>query len=118
MSYTNYLHSSHWENTREEKLAKHPVCQVCGSNQSLHIHHKYYFDKNISILGREKETQLVTLCSSCHALTHRYFGHSVKKLNKKFCRIRRLMTLGVKKNKAFWIVATPSLYETIKSGIM
>lgn len=107
--YKDYLQSEHWKTTRKTKLISKPVCQVCCSSSKLNIHHKFYTD----ILGKEVNSNLVTLCSSCHRLTHKYFGIGVKKLNKKFCRVRRLMELGVVKSKAFFIVSNPELYESI-----
>lgn len=121
MAYNDYLQTQHWKKTRQEKIDHRDVCQVCGSNTSLHVHHKYYTDEHGSILGRERKSQLVTLCNSCHKLVHHYFGIEVKKLNKKILRVKRLMEFGVIKSKAFWIVSQnneiyQSFYQVIVKG--
>lgn len=118
MQYSQYLQTPHWQNKRQEKLLVHPVCQVCKSNEGLNIHHKKYSHEDTSILFNERVQDLITLCASCHRLVHRYFGISVHKINKKICRVRRLLELGVVKNKAFWIVANPDLYESIYQKII
>jgi len=47
---------------------------------------------------------------------HRYlFGH--KKLNKMILRVKRLMELGAKKNKAFWVVNLEGdLFNIVKTA--
>lgn len=117
MQYSQYLQTLHWQNKRREKLLVHQVCQVCKSGDALNIHHKKYNHDNASILFHERVQDLITLCASCHRLVHRYFGIDVKKINKKICRVRRLLELGVTKNKAFWIVANPDLYESVYQKI-
>jgi len=118
MNYQEYLKTTHWKNIRQEKLLNNPFCQICKASQNLHIHHKRYTQKDGSnLLFHEKLTDLITLCSSCHSLMHHYvFG--MAKINKRICRIRRLIELGVKKNKAFWVTGTPELYEALHSSIV
>jgi hypothetical protein len=108
MQYNTYIKSESWKQRRQEKLQHRNYCQICRSTEKLHIHHKHY-----RTFEKENPTDLITLCASCHALLHRHIGHSVKKINKKICRIRRLLELGVVKNKAFWIVSNDELYESV-----
>jgi len=56
---------------------------------------------------------LITLGKSCHRLIHIYFGIDVKKINKKILRIKRLLSFGVTKKMAFYIVSQSILYERI-----
>src|SRR5262249_46177513 len=42
-------------------------CQFCGSMTNLEVHHRQYRSQ----LGSDDESNLVTLCHSCHSLTHR-----------------------------------------------
>lgn len=118
MQYSQYLQTNHWQTKRQEKLAERPVCQVCKKDSSINIHHKKYKHNGESVLFNEKLSTLVTLCRSCHRLTHRYFGIEVKKLNKKYCRVRRLIELGVLKKKAFWMVGTPGIWESLYPEIL
>jgi 5-methylcytosine-specific restriction endonuclease McrA len=41
-------------------------CQNCGSMQNLEVHHT----KLRSQLGDDSDLNLITLCSTCHRLTH------------------------------------------------
>jgi 5-methylcytosine-specific restriction endonuclease McrA len=119
MDYNNYLQSLHWKQIRQERLDYQNICQICSKNTGLNIHHKYYVDKeNKSILFHENIKDFMTLCKSCHRLVHKYFGIDAKKMNKKALRVKRLMQLGILKNKAFWIVANPDLYLAIKNHII
>ncbi len=43
-------------------------CQQCGSRTNLQVHHIQLR----SHLGHDSETNLITLCSQCHALIHDY----------------------------------------------
>ena len=42
-------------------------CQSCGTMSNLEVHH----EKFRSRLGDDSETNLITLCSFCHAAKHR-----------------------------------------------
>lgn len=105
MTYNSYLKTEHWKNLRLKKLKDKPLCQICGTNKGLHVHHKRYKYQGKSILFNERLEDLITLCSSCHRLVHRYFGIKVNKINKKILRVKRLLELGAIKNKAFWVVS-------------
>lgn len=119
MDYKSYLRTDHWIKTRSEKVKSNSCCNVCGKTEKLNAHHKRYKGKDgKSVLFNEPQTVLVVLCSSCHRLVHHYFGIDVKKLNKKICRVRRLLELGVKKNKAFLIVGTQGMWDAIYPEIL
>ena len=60
---------------------------------------------------QERKEDLITLCGSCHSLWHKYIKE-LRKSNKKICRIRRLLELGIIKNKAFWLVGNPEVYKS------
>lgn len=118
MDYKQYLLTPHWQTIRQEKLKKNPFCQICASVESLHVHHKRYTKNGISILFKEALTDLITLCSSCHRLVHHYFGIQVHKINKKICRVRRLIELNVIKKKAFWLAGTEGMWESFYPQIL
>lgn len=128
MSYNNYLKSSHWKNTRKDKLSMCNHCQICDIEKNLHIHHKRYeisekeaelshkrLPEKIkagSILCREEMKDLMVLCASCHKLWHSYFGKRYL-THKKANQIRRLIKYGVVKNKAFMVTKNFQLYTPI-----
>jgi 5-methylcytosine-specific restriction endonuclease McrA len=65
-NYAAYLASDHWQEKREEMLAKCGYrCSVCSSSEFLNVHHNSYQN-----LGNEKDSDLVVLCRDCHALFH------------------------------------------------
>ena len=41
-------------------------CQVCGSRENLHVHHKQLRSQQ----GEDEESNLITLCASCHGKVH------------------------------------------------
>lgn len=118
MQYNQYLQTAHWKSKRLEKLEDKSVCQICKSTSNINIHHKRYTYDGKSILFNERKEDLVTLCSSCHRLLHKYFGIEVHKLNKKICRIRRLIELGTVKNKAFYFASQDELFYSIKTELV
>ena len=65
--------SPRWRDIREQKLARDPVCEMCGSYTDLEIHHVV----RITEEQRRKRCQkaafpsvdrLETLCESCHSM--------------------------------------------------
>jgi hypothetical protein len=60
-----YLKSDHWQSKREEKLKFNPVCEMCGSNEELQIHHLNYDNQS-----DEQMEDLQTLCRKCHMKKH------------------------------------------------
>ena len=66
--------SSQWPRVRREHLLKEPVCQVCGGNQMLNVHHivPVHIDHNKEL----DPNNLITLCEGTHHLNcHLLFGH-------------------------------------------
>lgn len=70
MSYTQYLKTEHWKDTRKNALKRAGnKCQLCGErDKQLHVHHNNYENR-----GREKDSDLIVLCSDCHAKFHDKF---------------------------------------------
>ncbi len=42
-------------------------CQICGSGQNLHVHHKQLRSQQ----GDDDDANLIALCASCHEAMHR-----------------------------------------------
>lgn len=66
MPYEEYLQTEHWLKMADDakKRACHR-CQLCNSEGQLHAHHRTYERR-----GYEKPSDLIVLCSSCHAKFH------------------------------------------------
>jgi 5-methylcytosine-specific restriction endonuclease McrA len=41
-------------------------CQVCGSSQTLQVHHKTFRSQQ----GSDEDSNLITLCAGCHKKHH------------------------------------------------
>jgi 5-methylcytosine-specific restriction endonuclease McrA len=67
MDYHSYLQSEAWNQKRKKRLAKDKYrCQDCGvEGVPLHVHHRTY-----KRLGRERMSDLVSVCPSCHDARH------------------------------------------------
>lgn len=61
--------SSQWTTVRNKFVKEHPVCEACGSNENLNVHHIKPFHSNPEL---ELEwSNLITLCREHHF----YIGH-------------------------------------------
>jgi hypothetical protein len=64
--YAAYLSSEQWKAIRAARIRKdRSRCQGCGIREDLHVHHRTY-----ERFTRERISDLITLCESCHALVH------------------------------------------------
>lgn len=65
--YQEYIQSTHWKDLKERyrKSGLRQSCFVCATKGRPHLHHRTY-----ARVGRERLTDLVILCSSCHLLVH------------------------------------------------
>lgn len=69
MKYTTYLATDHWRELREAKLLEANYrCQKCKRKSRLQVHHVDY-----ARLGRERLSDLMVLCESCHEKEHDLF---------------------------------------------
>jgi len=64
--YTAYINSKAWREKRKEKLSIQNVCEICGSEENLHIHHNNY--KNFK---NEQMKDLNVVCEKCHSDIHK-----------------------------------------------
>jgi hypothetical protein len=64
--YKTYLNSSKWHDKRSRKLVEAKNrCQLCYATGNLHVHHRTY-----QRIFEEWLSDLIVLCSSCHAKFH------------------------------------------------
>ena len=67
MNYNEYMNSPEWEKRRLRILKRDNLkCQICGSGKNLRVHHIRYPE----ILGTEPDSDLITVCDTCHARIH------------------------------------------------
>lgn len=65
MKYEDYLKTEHWRTMRRLALEHADYrCQLCGSTDDLHVHHREYNPYN------ERLSDLTVLCGNCHARFH------------------------------------------------
>lgn len=66
-TYSDYLRSEHWRKTRRRAVQRSGgMCKRCYAEDCrLEIHHLTY-----ERIGRERESDLIALCASCHAKEH------------------------------------------------
>ena len=80
-AYLDYLRSPEWKAKRRRAIerAGH-ACEICGKTGRLEVHHTTY-----ERLGKERLSDLVVVCRSCHRWVHRTGrgGWSRRKLLKK-----------------------------------
>ncbi len=57
-----------YESLRQQVLRRDGWrCQSCGAMSNLEVHHKQFRCQS----GRDSEENLITLCTQCHAQSHR-----------------------------------------------
>lgn len=64
-NYNYYLNSNWWKKRRQEILNQRKVCEICGSDNNLQVHHLNY-----KRLGKEDNKDLMLLCDNCHRKVH------------------------------------------------
>lgn len=58
--------SQHWQRLRERKIAEASgKCQLCSDGGKMHLHHRTYARQ-----GRERDDDVIVLCSVCHSIFH------------------------------------------------
>lgn len=74
IDYKNYLSSPEWKAKKLSILKRDDYkCRSCGSNILLHVHHITY-----KRIGKERLSDLVTVCANCHKELHDYHGKNAK----------------------------------------
>ena len=64
-NYKRYLQTKAWKKTRNKIRRDRKVCERCGDNKNLQVHHKNY-DR----AGGEVVADLELLCEQCHKRNH------------------------------------------------
>jgi 5-methylcytosine-specific restriction endonuclease McrA len=68
-TYRAYLLSGVWKKRRERYFRTHArACWICGTSKAIHLHHANYE----RIGGKERDADLVPLCSSHHRGLHTF----------------------------------------------
>jgi len=107
-TYYEKLNDKRWiEKSKEIKEWDRNVCQLCGNNEKLQVHHLCY-DKNREPWEYPRRA-LVTLCDKCHSNIHNSEKDFYKKLNE---LITKLGLNGVSKGTILEI-----LQKTLRESI-
>ena len=62
------IDSFYYEGLRRQVLRRDNWrCQSCGAMSNLEVHHRQFRSRG----GEDTETNLITLCSCCHAQVHK-----------------------------------------------
>ena len=61
---------SYKELCRQVMERDHWRCQVCGSTNNLQVHHRQFRSQQ----GPDEESNLITVCASCHERLHHSHG--------------------------------------------
>lgn len=65
-AYNEYMQSDAWEKLRKRVFKRDGhKCKLCGGAEVLQCHHLTY-----KRFGKEKLSDLMTLCKDCHELIH------------------------------------------------
>ncbi len=66
-TYKEYLQSDHWRTFRKQYFLERNSkgCEFCKANVPLDLHHRTY-----ARVGREKSSDVIPLCRSCHDEVH------------------------------------------------
>jgi hypothetical protein len=117
--YNAYIASDWWKQRRLKHLEQMPLCQICGTDRYLQVHHGSYMRK-----GREKKKQLFTLCKRCHFGLHdvQKSGISKRKLysfTKHAIKMVKRINQGDSNVDSYWRdILDKILSYPIKSGII
>lgn len=77
-NYESYIGSETWRRRRARWLsANGRWCRGCGRTEDIRLHHKTY-DR----MGRELNTDLVALCTTCHQAVHDYHQTRITRFGK------------------------------------
>lgn len=68
ISYRDFLQTPYWKAIAQQKKFKSKfMCELCGSHNTLNVHHKTYIHHGEEIRHLD---DLIVLCSDCHAKFH------------------------------------------------
>jgi hypothetical protein len=98
MKYSEYLHTDYWIKKRNKIRVRKKLCQICGSEKRVEVHHFIYRG-----YYKEKGRDTKLLCRRCHQLVHDCMdsGELVIETNnptKRFIKARRFIRrkLGIR----------------------
>lgn len=106
-SYTRYLLGEHW--LAFSRSVRQKRCFCCGVGRDLQVHHITY-DR----LGRERASDVVTVCGGCHSSIHKAVKGGASLDNAHFSRKKSVQGAGSKKLWVDWRdLVNKSLGQTV-----
>ena len=86
MSWEFPEYPDNWDEIREAAKKRDGYrCVKCGSQKSLHVHHKIPLNKG----GTNSLDNILTLCERCHNLEHPHNFHISKKFEWGACQTKK-----------------------------
>lgn len=76
---TKKRYGSEWRKVRSRYVSKHPYCEVCFSKGTMKLVEEVHHKKSLSEGGGHEESNLISLCKSCHSKIHAKDGSRWKK---------------------------------------
>lgn len=64
--YKDFIESDDWKVKRKMLISERRVCERCGTDVGLQVHHRHYNKE----FGTEKDDDLLVLCEDCHNNAH------------------------------------------------
>jgi hypothetical protein len=64
-TYEQYLKSEDWKLVKEKYIRLDSVCDICGTDKALTLHHISYEN-----CGNEEPEEILCVCSFCHQDLH------------------------------------------------
>lgn len=81
MDKAKFRSSQQWKNKRAEILLRdNSQCKICGNKNNLQVHHIYSLDNYPEM--KLENSNLITLCTSCHHDVHNQVYSSIYLINK------------------------------------
>lgn len=81
MDKAKFRSSQQWKNKRAEILLRdNNQCKICGNKNNLQVHHIYSLDNYPEM--KLENSNLITLCNSCHHDVHNQVYSSIYLINK------------------------------------
>ena len=69
-----------WGRLRKARLMEHPLCEKCGKNLSVEVHHIVPIPRNADLLTAKTVgfdlNNLIALCRECHSAQHKNNRHN------------------------------------------
>lgn len=70
LKYDEFLKTIYWKNIKEDKTYFSDKCELCGSKEKLHVHHRNYDNHGLEHKREVQDNDLMVVCETCHKKIH------------------------------------------------